>query len=89
MLVAAGADANHDAGDGWTPLCHAIDIESDAAWQAHYEHGHASTEITALLLAAGAIPTRRAFKLAEDYWNQSALDLLRSHSAIGEKHHQS
>jgi len=53
-LIAAGADVNRDTGNGWTPLVHAIDIESDSAWQAHHETGHESTEPKNLLLSAGA-----------------------------------
>ncbi|AWM42410.1 hypothetical protein C1280_27630 [Gemmata obscuriglobus] len=75
-LIAAGADINCDVGAGWTPLVHAIDIESDAAWQANHEAGHESTELTALLLAAGAIPTERAFESARAYNNRKALSLL-------------
>lgn len=75
-LIAAGADVNRDAGGGWTPLVHAIDIESDAAWQAHQEVGYESTELTALLLAAGAVPTERAFEMAQAYSNRRALSLL-------------
>src|SRR5437868_5399282 len=67
-LIAAGALLNGElcmpgwgfGGPGWTPLVHAIDIESDAAWQAHHETGHESTELTELLLASGALPTLRA-----------------------------
>lgn len=76
-LIEAGADVNRDLGDGWTPLAHAIDIESDAAWQAHHELGHETTELTELLLGAGAVPTSRAIKLAEDYANHKAMKLLR------------
>ena len=70
-------------GPGWTPLVHAIDIESDAAWQAHYETGHESTELTELLLASGAVPTKRAFEVAEGYGNQKALALLRQYVGPG------
>jgi hypothetical protein len=76
-LIAAGAAVNRDAGDGWTPLVHAIDIESDSAWQAHHETGHESTAMTELLLAAGAVPIERAFGVAEGYENRKALELLR------------
>ena len=70
-------------GPGWTPLVHAIDIESDAAWQAHYETGHESTELTELLLASGAAPTKRAFEVAEGYGNEKALALLRKYAGPG------
>ena len=68
-LIAAGALLNGElsmpdwdfGGPGWTPLVHAIDIESDAAWQAHHETGHESTELTALLLASAlSRPTERS-----------------------------
>lgn len=83
-LLAAGAAVNRDLGQGWTPLVHAIDIESDAAWQAHYETGHESTELTELLLAAGAAPTARAFEVAEGYGNRKALELLRQYAGQAE-----
>lgn len=90
-LIAAGALLNGElsmsgwdfGGPGWTPLVHAIDIESDAAWQAHYETGHESTELTELLLASGAVPTKRAFEIAEGYDNQKALALLRRYAGQG------
>jgi ankyrin repeat protein len=90
-LVAAGALLNRElsmpgwdfGGKGWTPLVHAIDIESDAAWQAHHETGHESTELTELLLTSGAIPTKRAFEIAEGYGNQKALELLRRYERPG------
>lgn len=66
-LIEAGADVNHDLGDGWTPLAHAIDVESDSAWQAHYEPGHETTEVSELLLAAGAKITERAVQTAQIY----------------------
>ncbi len=76
-LIAAGAEVNRDLGHGWrTPLVHAIDIESDAAAQKFQEPGHASTEPTELLLAAGAVPTEEAFQVARDYGNGRALALL-------------
>ncbi len=79
-LIDAGALINRDLRDGWTPLVHAIDIESDGAWQAHYETGLESTDLTELLLAAGAIPTDRAFEIARNYENRKALALLTKHS---------
>lgn len=75
-LIEAGADVNRDSGNGWTPLVHAIDIESDSAWQAHHETGHESTDLSVMLLAAGAVPTRTAFDIAAEYSNSKALTLL-------------
>jgi ankyrin repeat protein len=75
-LIEAGANVNRDSGDGWTPLVHAIDIESDAAWQAHHETGRESTALVQLLLASGANPTARAFELANEYGNEKAVSLL-------------
>ncbi|MBL8796288.1 MAG: ankyrin repeat domain-containing protein, partial [Planctomycetia bacterium] len=65
-LIEAGADIHKELSDGWSPLVHAIDIESDAASQAHDELGHESTELTELLLAAGAVPTARAVEIASE-----------------------
>jgi hypothetical protein len=88
-LIAAGAQLNQQlsevpgwkfGGEEWTPLVHAIDIESDSAWQAHHETGHESTELTELLLVAGAVPTRHAFEIAEQYGNNKALELLRHYA---------
>ena len=76
LLIAAGARVDEDLGQGWTPLVHAIDIESDAAWQAHRETGHESTELTEMLLEAGAQPSLRAFEVAERYGNRKAISLL-------------
>jgi hypothetical protein len=78
--VTAGADINRDLGQGWTPLAHAIDIESDAAWQRHHEPGRTNAELTEMLLKAGAIPTERAFELASAYGNEKVLVLLRSYT---------
>ncbi len=75
-LIQAGAEVNRELRDGWTPLAHAIDIESDSAWQTHWELGHESTELTELLLAAGAVPTARAVEIARTYDNRKALALL-------------
>jgi ankyrin repeat protein len=80
-LIAAGAFLNRDFGQGWTPLVHAIDIESDAAWQSHQETGHECTALTEILLAAGAVPIKRAFEVAEGYDNQKALTLLRRYES--------
>lgn len=76
-LIAVGADVNHDPGDGWTPLVHAIDIESDSAWQAHHEAGHETTDLTRMLLEGGALPTPEAFAIAERYGNLKAIALFR------------
>jgi hypothetical protein len=90
-LIAAGAHLNRElsmsgwdfGGEGWTPLVHAIDIESDGAWQAHHETGHENTGLTELLLASGAVPTKRAFDIARDYGNEKALALLRRYAGPG------
>lgn len=79
-LIVAGAAVNRDLGEGWTPLAHAIDIESDAASQRYSEPGRADTDVTEMLLNAGAIPTERAFDLAQAYGNERALALLRRHA---------
>lgn len=79
-LISAGADVNRDDGDGWTPLVHAIDIESDAAWQRHHEVNLASTDLTELLLCSGSVPTPLAFEIAENYANLKALTLLHRHA---------
>lgn len=75
-LIAAGADVNCDVGRGWTPLVHAIDVESDAASQAGVPSEAVSTELVELLLASGAEPTERAFELAAAYRNHKARLLL-------------
>ena len=42
VLLSAGAALEFDVdGTGATPLVHAIDIESDAAWQTYHEPGRA------------------------------------------------
>lgn len=79
QLIAEGADVNCDVGAGWTPLVHAIDMESDTAWQQHHELDRESTELTELLLAAGAMPTQEAFAIARRYQNCKALALLERH----------
>lgn len=75
-LIAAGVAVNRDVGQGWTPLAHAIDIESDAASQAGLSPDDISTELVELLLAAGAVPTKRAFELVAAYNSHKALSLL-------------
>jgi ankyrin repeat protein len=75
-LIEAGAEVNRDLGRGWTPLVHAVDIESDAACQAGLSPDQVTTALTELLLASGAIPTDRAVELARDYGNHRALALL-------------
>ena len=75
-LIAAGADINYDLGQGQTAVFHAIDIESDCASQRGLPPNETSTELTELLLAAGAIPTEEAFQLARAYDNRQALSLL-------------
>jgi ankyrin repeat protein len=75
-LIAAGADVNHDIGDGQTALFHAIDCESDWASQRGIPKDEASTELTEMLLAAGGVPTPRAFELARAYNNRRVLSLL-------------
>lgn len=79
QLVADGADINADWGAGWSPLVHAIDLESDSAWQRHHEPGHESTELAEVLLSLGAVPTEEAFAIARRYQNQKALALLEKH----------
>lgn len=82
-LIAAGANVNQDLGDGWTPLVHAIDVESDSAWQSHHKTGHEPTVLTELLLATGAKPTKQAFDVAESYRNNKAMELLRRYAEGG------
>jgi ankyrin repeat protein len=75
-LIAAGAQVKRDRGKGWTPLAHAIDIESDAACQARLPLDQVPTVLTELLLDAGAIPTDVALEVAREYGNYKALALL-------------
>jgi hypothetical protein len=79
-LIVAGADIHRDGG-GWTPLAHSIDIESDSVSQKYNDISRATTALTELLLAAGARPTPRAFKIARDYRNSKALALLERFAA--------
>jgi ankyrin repeat protein len=83
LLIASGADVNRDRGQGWTPLVHAIDIESDGAWQRFHEPDRESTELTELLLAAGATPTEEAFRVAQEYGNRRASALLKRYASRG------
>lgn len=76
VLIAAGADVNRSLENDWTPLAHAVDIESDAAWQSGLQPDHTSTELMTLLLASGAIPSKRAIEIARAYENQKATVLL-------------
>ncbi len=75
-LIAAGADVNHDIGCGQTPLFHAVDIESDTASQSGVPMDEVSTELTEMLLVAGAVPTESVHELARAYNNHKALSLL-------------
>jgi ankyrin repeat protein len=86
-LVSAGAQVNREVRGGWTPLTLAIDIESDTGWQAHYGEGHAKTELTEILLAAGAIPTEKALKVARDYNNTKALALMETYGSRNASDH--
>lgn len=76
-LLDAGADIEQKTELGWTPLAHAIEMESDTAWQVHQEMGRESCEVTQLLLARGAAPTPFAFEVATECQHQKALALLR------------
>lgn len=75
-MPSPGADVNHDIGGGQTPLFHAIDIESDTDSQRGASTDEVSTELTEMLLAAGAVPTNRVFELARAYNNHKVLSLL-------------
>jgi hypothetical protein len=61
---------------------HAIDIESDAALQTNHKKGRESIAMTEILLAAGAVPTCRAYDVARSYDNRNALALLRKASSF-------
>jgi ankyrin repeat protein len=55
-LLDAGHDVEDDAGDGWSLLHHAIDIEHDS----HLQTGEPlRVNVTAFLLARGADPLHR------------------------------
>jgi ankyrin repeat protein len=84
-LIEAGADVNLAVGEDWTPLVHAIDIESDVASQAGKPPDEVSTELVELLLNFGAKPTERAFILASAYRNEKALKLLKG-AAQAQRH---
>ena len=75
-LIRAGADVNYANSSGQTLLFHAIDQESDFVSQLGMPMDSASTELTEMLLAAGAIPTPQAFELARVYGNRQAVSLL-------------
>lgn len=83
-LIAAGADVNRDAGWGCSPLVHAIDAESDSALQTHGIPGRMTAHLTEVLLAAGAAVNDDAFRMARDYGNRRALELLEGHSRLGQ-----
>lgn len=75
-LIAAGADVNFANRGGQTVLFHAIDVGSDWVGQRGVPTDAASTELTEMLLAAGAVPTPQAIELARVYGNRRALSLL-------------
>lgn len=81
-LIAAGVDVNLVQEDDFTPLAHAIDLESDSVFQRQEPIETVSTEITELLLAAGAVPTEKAFEVARNYGNLKALTLLQEYSGV-------
>lgn len=76
LLIAAGADIENDLGKNWPPLAHAVDIESDSAAQSGLTTEQVSTDLTELLIAAGAEPCERAIELAKRYGNHKALSIL-------------
>jgi hypothetical protein len=67
---------NHDTAHGWTPLVHAIDIQSDSADQAGLSLDEVPTALTELLLAFGAVVTTRVIEVASGYGNPKALAML-------------
>lgn len=78
-LLDAGADVEGDAGDGWTLLRHAIDIEVDSFDQGDSLH----VDVTALLISRGADPERRynGISVLEEARNRGhwlAVDLMES-----------
>jgi ankyrin repeat protein len=75
-LIAAGAEVNRESGQGWTPLVHAIDVESDSAQQRGVPPEDTTTTLTELLLDSGAVPTEEAFRVARAYGNNKALLLM-------------
>jgi ankyrin repeat protein len=75
-LIEAGAAVDGESGWGWSPLAHAVDIESDASWQSGESPEQVSTDLTELLLKAGALPTQQAIDIARRYGNHKALALL-------------
>ena len=76
LLIAAGADVNRKLGKGWTPLAHAVDVESDAAAQEGLTIDQVSTALTEMLLSAGATPCEHAIELAQKYGNHKVLLLI-------------
>ncbi|HBI45393.1 MAG TPA: hypothetical protein DDY78_21455 [Planctomycetales bacterium] len=82
-LLVAGADVNRNMSGGWTPLVHAIDIESDAAVQAGTLSEEMPIVLVALLLSAGAIPTTEALEIARRYQNYRVLELLQQYTSRG------
>jgi ankyrin repeat protein len=80
-LVRAGADVNLEQPCGWTPLQHAVDIESDAAHQRDVPREEMPTDLIELLLSLGARPTAEALNTAERYGNPRASAVLRSRGA--------
>ena len=79
LLLAYGGDINVRKYGGWTPLIHAVDIESDGAWQSGEP---ACLDLLRFLLRHGADPTLRddrgecAADLARRYGWDEAVQLL-------------
>jgi len=78
-LLDAGADVEGDAGDGWTLLRHAIDIEVDSFDQGDSLH----VDVTALLISRGADPERTykgisALESARNRGHWLAVELMES-----------
>lgn len=78
-LLDAGADVEGDAGDGWTLLMHALDIEADSRDQGRSLH----VDVTALLISRGADPERRynrisALESARNRGHWLAVELMES-----------
>lgn len=79
LLLAAGARLDLKW-NNWSVLVYSIDAESDAAWQANHEPNCESTEMTELLLSAGAVPDDEAFAIARQYENHKVLAVLERYS---------